>query len=64
VVNGGAVGRGLFGGEGAGRREDASVDAAPVVQEVATATCNSLTWAGEAGGEMSGPVGDWGARDL
>ena len=24
---------------------------------------NSLDWAGEAGGEESGPVGDWGARE-
>jgi hypothetical protein len=62
-------GGGLFGGEGAGRREDASVDAAPVVQEVADCYLQLLDLGGggwgrnvRPSGGLGGPgsVGGWG----
>jgi hypothetical protein len=56
-------GGGLFGGKGAGRREDASVDAAPVVQEVADSYLQLLELGGGGWGGNVRPSGGWGARD-
>ena len=54
--HGGEGGGGLLGGKSTGRSEDASVNTATVVQQVAY--CYLQLW-----GEESGPVGDWGARE-
>ena len=61
--HGGEGGRDLFRGESTGRSEDASVNAAPVIEQVAVGYLQFLELGGCGWGRKIRPSGGWGARE-